>query len=372
MEKEYLKFIEQYELMGTTAIIANKDHIIHHLFSGYQNKEANILTNQNTIYKVASISKVIVALAVMKLIEENKLSLDEDISTYLGFKVRNPYFTDAIITIKMLMTQTSSLNDCGDGIKGYYGSIAGYKHIPLEDILVNQDSIYHDPNVWMKVRPGTTFNYCNLGCGILVCIVEKVTRQYFGDYINRILFQPLNLDAGFKLGELSHLNNLAVHYEYDQNLKQYRVYADMEGFLNKQSNIFSLGDNFCGFAGGLYINGKDLAKIMMLLMNKGTYQTIKLFEPSTIELMMKTHWVGEYDNVYTKKGLQLIILDNYLDQKLYGHFGNAYGLRAFMLFNLDIGIIFIANGGDYLSDDDHLTPLLDNMIKKLLEIANFC
>ncbi len=366
MQNNYLKFLSKYQLMGSTAIITDNKQIVKHLVSGFQNREANILTNQNTIYKVASISKVIVALSIMKLIEESKINIDEDISVYLGFKLRNPYFLDKIITTKMIMTQTSSLRDCGDGIKGYYGSATGTKYVPLEDILINQKSIYYDKNVWSENQPGEKFEYCNLGCGILVCIVEKITKQFFSDYISKLIFNPLNINAGFKLGELEMLNNLAVHYEYDHKIREYKIYADQKQFLKSQSNIFPLGDNYCGFAGGLYINGNDLAKIMMMLMNKGTYNNIKLFEQSTIELMMQTHWCGEYDNIYTKKGLQLIIIDKYTENPLFGHFGNAYGLRAFMLFNAEKGIIFIANGGEYLSDNDHLTPLLEEMIKYLV------
>lgn len=372
MQEQYLKFIKQFELMGTTAIIADHNQICQHFVSGFQNYETNTYTDKFTIYKVASISKVIVALAIMKLIEKNKILLDEDISNYLGFKLRNPNFLDNVITIKMLMTQTSSLNDCGDGIKGYYGSAAGVENISLQDILCDRNSPYYDNNVWLKEKPGTKFNYCNLGCGILVCIVEKVTNEDFNDYIKKILFTPLNINAGFKLHNLSHLEHLAVHYRYNLKENKYCRYASQKEFLQREAHTFTLGNNFSGFAGGLYISGSDLAKIMMMLMNKGTYQSIKLFEPSTIELMMKTHWCGHYDNVYTKKGLQLIILEQYSKLKLYGHFGNAYGLRAFMLFNEKVGIIFIANGGNYLSNDDHLTPLLDRMIKKLLEFANIC
>ncbi len=364
-EQDFKNFLDKYNVMGATSLITSKDKIIKKAYYGYENFETKTPTTSKTIYRVASISKVIVALAIMKLYEEGKLKLDEDISNYLGYKVRNPHFLNDVITIKMLMTQTSSLNDCGDGKKGYYGSEAGFTYIPLKDIIANNNSFYYDQNVWTLNKPGSTFLYCNLGCGILVCIVEKITGKYFMDYLREIMFDPLEIHFGFKLEDIANPTNLATHYSFeDDSFIPYRTY---QTFKENQSKLFSLGDNFTGFAGGLYITANDLTKIMFLLMNNGIYKDIRLFKEETIKLMKQVHWQGtSYDEAYKMKGLQLVILDSF-KERLYGHFGNAYGLRAFMLFNDNNGYIFISNGGDYLGDGDHLTILLKDVINFMLE-----
>src|SRR5258706_10773911 len=70
--------------------------------------------NTQTLYRVASISKLVTALGVMRLVEQGKLSLDTDIGHYLGYQVRNPHFTDVPITLRMLLTHTASLRDDAD------------------------------------------------------------------------------------------------------------------------------------------------------------------------------------------------------------------------------------------------------------------
>ena len=366
-QKDYLEFIKKYNIIGSTSIICDNKAIVHKATSGYLDFDKKIKTTIQTIYKIASISKIVVALGVMKLVEEKKLDLYEDISTYLGYKVRNPHFPNDIITIEMLMTQTSSLADAGEGEKGYYGSCCGYIDIPLKDLLVKENnSPYYIDSVFSKNKPGTVWDYCNFGCGILVCIVEKVTNEYFGKFIKDILLNPLHIDGGFKLYDLEEIDLLATHYLYNKENNTFINYRNYETFNKYQSKIFNKGDNYTGYAGGLYISGSDLSKIMIMLMNDGTYNNLKLFDEATIKEMKKIHWQGSsYDNAYSKKGLQMVILDRN-DTTLYGHFGNACGLRSFMLFNNEKGIIFISNGANFISDEDHLTILLDEMINFML------
>lgn len=368
-QTRFEKFLKKYKVIGASSIICDKEGIINSAYYGYQDRENNIKTTANTIYRVASISKVIVALGVMHLVEEGIIDINEDISNYLGYSIRNPYFPNDVITIKMLMTQTSSLNDAGDGEKGYYGSQSGYIDIPLNDLINDNGSRYFTPAVWNNTKPGTTWNYCNFGCGILACIIEKCVGYRFCEYIKDILLKPLDIKSGFRLNDIEDVNNLAVHYLYNEQNDNFEIYRNYDSFLKYQSKIFSLGNNYTGVAGGLYIKATDLSKIMILLMNNGKYQGMRLFEESTIKEMKKIHWQGDsYDNAYRKKGLQLVNLE--IDEvSLLGHFGNACGLRSFMLFDDKKGIICIINGADYLGNEDHLTKLLADIIKYMY---NYC
>ena len=82
--------------------------------------------------------------------------------------------------------------------------------------------------------------------------------------------------------------------------------------------------------------------------------------------MEKIHWQGKpLDPTYKKKGLQLIIMDEFTKEPLYGHFGNAYGLRSFMLYNHNIGYIFLCNGANFITNEDHMTILQEDLIKLL-------
>lgn len=354
------KLLSSLGIIGSYNLVYNKEKDLKKIaYYGFMDKEKGIRTNENTIYRIASISKVVVALAAMKLYEEGRLDLDGDISKYLGFKVRNPYHPDTIITTKHLMTQTSSMQDVVHGNRGYYCKDAGVKHIKLE-ALFDETSDYYDSSLWMDVEIGKHFEYCNFGCGVLVCIIERITGKLFKEYIKEILLNPLDIHTGFRTCDIDNMNDLAVHYTYDG--KNFKNYRDIKSFPINEGGVFAVGDNFSDYAGGLFIRGNDLFKIMKMLMDDGKYEDKVFFKEETIKYMKQIHWQGpSNDEAYKKKGLQLIILDGF-DGSLYGHFGNAYGLRAFMLFNDKHGYIFASNGGKF-SDGDHLTKELKKIIK---------
>ena len=364
--EKYNKFISKYEMVGSSVIVADNKNIIASAAFGKQSIENNTETTLNTIYRIASISKVIVAIAVLILADEGKINIDEDISKYLGFKVRNPHFPDDIITVKMLMTQSSSICDWGNGTGGYGSVNQVDDEVMLEDILTNPYSKYYNPNTFMNYKPGTYWRYSNFGCGILACIIEKVSGKFFNDFIKERLLLPLDIKSGFRLEDLAYPENLASHYLYDSG--NFILYRDFERFSKVQCLKYKLGNNFRGVAGGLYISSLDLLKIMQMLMNKGVYQGKRILKENTVIEMEKPHWNGKTeDPTYYKKGLQMIILDEFSKTPLKGHFGNAYGLRSFMLYNNNMGYIFLCNGANFITDEEHMTILQRELIEFLVK-----
>lgn len=366
--KDYKEFIKNFEMVGSSVVYLDKNNEIHFIESGYSNLEKNIPTNNKSIYRIASISKVIVAIGVLKLYEKGLVDLDSDISKYLGFNVRNPKFPDDIITIRMLMTQTSSIIDDGnfiDGIyKGYDGANSTDDYIKLEDILTYGSLRYY--KTFSDYKPGTNFIYSNLGCGILACICEKVTNIYFTEYIKNELLLPLGIYSGFRLEDLKEPNYLVNHYIYKNG--DFKLYRDYNSFKKVQCLRYPIGDNYRGVAGGLYISAIDLSKIMQMLMNKGIYNDVRILKESTVNKMEKVQWCGTpLDPTYRKKGLQMIIIDQFTKEPLYGHFGNAYGLRSFMLYNKNGGLIFLCNGANFITDEEHMTIVQEKVIRFLVE-----
>lgn len=365
---DYNKFVEQFEMVGSNVIFLRKDGYMENVAVGYSSIENKELTKPESIYRIASISKVIVAIGILKLYEKRLVNLDEDISTYLGFKVRNPKYPSTLITLRHLLTQTSSIDDDGalvDGIyKGYDGSNQTDEHIKPEELLVPGNKRYYKG--YTEYEPGSNFLYSNFGCGLLACIVEKITGVYFPEYIKNELLKPLGINSGFRLEDLKYKENLVSHYRYENG--NFILYRDYDSFKKVQCLKYPLGDNFRGVAGGLYISSIDLSKIMQMLMNKGTYNNIRILNKETVDEMEKVQWSGiATDPTYRKKGLQMIIMDNFTEKPLYGHFGNAYGLRSFMLYNENGGLIFLCNGANFITDEEHMTIVQEKIIKYLVE-----
>ncbi len=367
----YNEFVEQFEMVGSNVVFLSKEGYLETCSTGYANIWKKELSHVNSIYRIASISKVIVAIGLLKLYEKKLVDLDEDISKYLGFNVRNPLFPDDKITLRMVLTQTSSIIDDGifeDGIyKGYDGSNCTDDYIPLKELLTVGSKHFYKG--YSDKKPGTEFMYSNLGCGILACVCEKITNKYFPDYIIEVLLNPLEIYSGFRLENIKYKENLVGHYNYDNN--EFKLYRDYDSFKKVQCLKYPLGENYRGVAGGLYITSIDLAKIMGMLMNKGVYRGIRILEENTVLEMEKVQWEGiPSDPTYRKKGLQMIIMDQFTKSPLKGHFGNAYGLRSFMLYNENGGIIFLCNGANFINDVEHMTILQEKVIKYLVQKTN--
>lgn len=369
--KEYTEFVKQFKMVGSNVLFLRKDGYTEIVSVGSAHLEKQLPLQKDSIFRIASISKIIVAIGLLKIYEDGLVDLDEDISTYLGFTVRNPKHPNDIITLRMVLTQTSSIVDNGtfeNGVyKGYDGSNCTDDYIPLKDLLTPGSKYYH--NGYSEFKPGSTFIYSNLGCGILACVCEKITNKYFPQYIKEVLLHKLDIYSGFRLEDIADIDSLVGHYLYeDENFKLYR---DYESFKKVQCLKYPLGENYRGVAGGLYISAPNLAKIMSMLMNKGVYNGIRILKESTVIEMEKVQWEGiPTDPTYRKKGLQMIIMDQFTKNPLRGHFGNAYGLRSFMLYNDNGGIIFLCNGANFISDEEHMTILQEKVIRFLVEQTN--
>lgn len=365
---EYQEFVKQFNMVGSNVVFLRNDGYMENVSTGFSSIENNTLSHKDSIYRIASISKVIVAIGLIKLYEDGLVDLDEDISKYLGFEVRNPKYPNHIITLRMVLTQTSSIIDDGtyeNGLyKGYDGSNCTDDFIPLKELLTPGSKHFYKG--YSDNLPGQQFIYSNLGCGILACVCEKITNKYFPDYIIEVLLDKLDIKSGFRLENIEHIENLVGHYKFENN--NFTLYRDYESFKKVQCLKYPLGENYRGVAGGLYISAVDLAKIMAMLMNKGLYNDKRILEESTVLEMEKLQWKGiPTDPTYRMKGLQMIIMDQFTKSPLKGHFGNAYGLRSFMLYNELGGIIFLCNGADFINDVEHMTLLQEKVIRFLVE-----
>lgn len=369
--KNYNKFIQKFNMVGSNVLFIDKKGNIDNVTSGYSDLEEKVVTTKDSIYRIASISKVIVAIGVLKLYEQGLVNLDEDISVYFGFKIRNPKYPDIPITLRMILTQTSSIVDDGgliDGVyKGYDGSNQTDEFITVKSLLTPGSNNYSTG--YSEYKPGTNFIYSNFGCGLLACVCEIITKKYFTDYIKEVLLLPLEIYSGFRLEDLKHPSNLVCHYLYDNN--NFVLYRNYERFKQVQCLRYPLGENYRGVAGGLYIKASDLGKIMKMLMNEGVYNNIRILEEKTVLEMEKVQWEGNpTDPTYKKKGLQMIIMEDFTTSPLKGHFGNAYGLRSFMLYNDNGGMIFLCNGADFITDEEHMTFLQKELIEFIVKETN--
>jgi CubicO group peptidase (beta-lactamase class C family) len=294
----------------------------------------------DTLFRIASISKMMTTLGLMRLLEDGKVSLDADVSGYLGFTLRNPHFPDQLITLRHLLTHTSSLRDD-----------AGYSwgaDIALKDVI---DSRMFAANA----GPGAYFTYCNLGWGVIGTVMEVVSGERFDRLMRRLLIEPLGLQAGYYPAELppAALANLATLYR--KRTVDTEVW-DPTGPWIAQADDYSvkppvaidryvIGTNATPFSptGGLRISARDMGVVMRVLMGHGP----RLLKPATLSQMFGRQWTYDGRNGDTSDGLFHcwgLGNEQFPDETstrlvegggfpAVGHLGDAYGLMSVFAFD---------------------------------------
>lgn len=357
LETEIQETVDKLNVVGLSISVIENNKISYSQGFGYADIDKNIKTDTNTIYRIASISKSITASAIMKLYEEGKFKLDDDINDYLnGFEVRNPNFPDEKITFRMLLTHTSSIID-GDTYSTIY-----------------------DIQDFGDYKPGDQFEYSNYSYNLLATLIEQISNQDFEDFVQENIFKPLNMKASFNPNKFEDVDNIAVLYGIDEDGNYYERLNDkkriednivISSTVRDKDGKIPLGNAFkYSPTGGLRTSPNELAKFMIMLSNKGLYNGTRVLKKDTVELMEQIHWYGDALNgLYKCKGLGLHITDDLIEgSRLIGHTGEAYGLLSNMFYdeNRKFGYIMMLNGNNYKFGDDGFTKV-EKEIAKIIE-----
>ena len=326
-------------------------------FLSPRNKNWNLPVTSESRFRVASISKIFTATGYMKLVEEGKINLDEDVSRYLGFTLRNPSYPNRIITSRMLLSHTSSIRD--------YPT----PYVPFKS---NIKSFFTSADCWTRGKaPGSYFSYCNLNFVLLATIMEKVSGQRFDKYITKNVLKPLDIKGSFNLRDFSSsdLQKMGTLYRKTKG-ESGRYYAQIDDRpidLPSASLLSSYrpGTNAGIFSpqGGLRISPEELAHMLQMLMNQGNYRGREVLKQATAQLMVKQVWKynpltpnGDIENSCIESyGLALQYFSgngstrpapNRPDFDLVGHLGEAYGFIGGLMWQPGTknGFIFLQNG----------------------------
>ncbi len=326
-------------------------------FLSPRNKNWNLPVTSDSRFRVASISKVFTATGYMQLVEEGKINLDEDVSRYLGFTLRNPSYPNKAITSRMLLSHTSSIRD--------YPT----PYVPFKS---NVKSFFTSADCWTRSKaPGTYFSYCNLNFVLLATIMEKVSGQRFDKYITKNVLKPLDIKGSFNLRDFSDsdLQKMGTLYRKTKG-ESGRYYAQIDDRpidLPSASMLSSYrpGTNAGIFSpqGGLRISPEELGHMLEMLLNRGKYKGREILKPATVQLMEKPVWNytpaqpnGDINNdAIESYGLALQYFSgsgstkpapNRPDFDLVGHLGEAYGFIGGLMWQPGAknGFIFLQNG----------------------------
>ena len=322
----------------------------------------------DTKYRIASISKLLTATAVWQLIEQGLVDPEADASRYVGFRLRNPSCPDTPITVKMLLSHTSSIRD--GGIPGSYNIPLGH-HISE---FFTEGAPCHIRKCWAPAEeaPGVFFGYCNMNYCLLGSVIENVSGERFDRYMVNHIFAPLGLTCSFNVADMPPRVRAQVGTLY-RKLDEAGECDPVNGIWTAQCDDFSGGcpeTDYSGYVvgtngslfgpmGSLRVSIKELCVIMSMFCRGGA----GILKPETVERMFTPVWnydprekngdtylgmmnrYGMGPHIFTNRPMgDRIVADRVLPFE--GHTADAYGLLGGMVFDRKKGngIVYVAAG----------------------------
>ena len=339
---------------ATVAVAFDRQTIRPVLAEGLADRTSGRAVTADDPVRIASISKLVATLGVLRLVDQGKLSLDRDVSDYLGWRLRNPAFPDQPITLRLLLSHQASLRDGGE-----------LYIIPLDVTLRERLA---DPAMWDAQRGPREgwFAYSNINFPVAASVIERVTGERFDVAMSRLVLKPLKLDACFNWGagcSADAFRRAAVLYRASgavarDDLKGQPPLCPVVAVKDGSCDLtrYQPGQNGALFGpqGGLRISMTDLARIGQMLAAGGKgFLSARAYRELT-----RAQWqagpgrggIGEYgenNGFFCAYGLGLQRIgsgaagckdDLFGDGTTrMGHSGEAYGLRSGLWFDPKTG-----------------------------------
>ena len=335
--------INTSRIPGMGVSIVSSNGILYSKGFGSRNIEENLPFDSLTLQPIASISKTIIGVALMKLVEEDKIDLDTDINSILPFKVINPHFPESKITILHLATHTSSITDTYNSeCAAYYiidnevdiGNLPKLERRDFKNYLKTNFMKYSDylkaylsvdgdefeDKIFGKYPPGEQYSYSNIGATLAALIVEIVAGQPFISYTKEKIFDPLKMkNTCWQQLDEKLENKATIYFQNGVEVPEY-------------INLFFPSSS-------LYSNCMDMSKYMLEIVRGYNGHGI-LLNPSSYQILLNNQITGVKDG-HTHG----IFWQVNSDGTNIGHTGSNFGVICRLIFNpkLDRAIFMIIN-----------------------------
>lgn len=386
------------QLAGLQVLVLQGGEVVYEYAGGFARLtvEGVVPMGPEHRMRVASISKLVAAIGLLRLVEAGRVDLDADVSGYLGFTLRNPNFPDIAITPRMLLSHTSSIRD-----GSYYWLAAGER---FADFFTPGRPHYEEGAHFAadpQQRPGDWFSYANLNFGVVAALIERVSGQRFDTYMRREVLRPLGLRASFNVCDLSatRSDEIATLYRKRDETEMWQPGGDWVAQLDDAAFAchygrepvrrgqapgmilpgYAPGENPTLFSpqGGLRASARDLSVIGRMLLAGGSWDGYRMLDEATVRAMRTPYWRYDAERVngdtgegpastaerplFTGWGLSMQLMDpqgwglSDVPRPLAGHLGDAYGLigQFWLDFEHGDGLIALVTGA---ADDPDRHP----------------
>ncbi len=279
LDQRMRQFVSDGELVGFQTLIIKGGKVIHTDLYGHDNLKEGKLLQQNSIHRIASMTKCIVAVAIMKLYEKGYFELEDPIGLYIP-EYKNPMVYQADGTLKPaskpirvidVLRHTTGIGKTYPALRKEFDVL---KFNPSFDLETEVKRMSEIP---LAAEPGTLWIY-GPSVSIGAYLIEKLTGQKIDVFLKKEIFDPLNMqDTFFEIPKEKH-HRLASGYFLER--PGYHSLID-----HPMSSPYTHNVTFYNPAGGLASTMLDFSIFCRMLLNKGTYKGTTILEPKTVALM---------------------------------------------------------------------------------------
>lgn len=349
LDQEVDRILKRAKTVGASLIIMRDGKLLYARDYGLRDVKRRLPVDENTYFKVGCVTKMVSSLAILQLVDEGLLALDKDISEYFGYAIVNPHFPDTPVTLRQLLSHTSSISEGG-----------GYSNEKNRVFDMLGQQVKRSSN-FRKVAPGSNYAYSNFASGLVGSLVELVSGQSVNRFVSERLFQPLGIDAAISASWLQRPEDMASLYANGKLQRAASRYynAPDEDFPSPETHYRTM-------VGGLFIRSRDLARLTMALCGDGSVNGLRLLKPETVlEMRQAQHSLGRSVTGDSPYGLFLEHNSRVLPgHTVYGHQGMTAGASTNVYFEPETGFIFVlTNNGTSMARDRGTIALAQNLLR---------
>ena len=287
------------EPVASVRVAFDRDGVTATQATGLADIDAARAVTADDPVRIASISKLVLAIGVLRLVEDGTLDLDADVSDTLGWTLRHPQYPDVPITLRLLLSHRAGLTDA-----------AGYWQVPLGGEF---RTLLDDPRAWDAAHaPGTFFRYANVGFPLVAATMERATGERFDLLMRRLVLAPLGIAGCYNWDACDDATAARAVVLYDEQRTPVR--DDHHG-RKPACNVTPAADGRCDLSlwraganggtfspqGGLRISANGLAKIGRLLLGNGEVDGVRLLSPASVDTLLTPVWEWPRDPGVTRE-----------------------------------------------------------------------
>ena len=295
-ENYLIQEIDNGKAAGVEVLVNHKGKTVWHKALGYGSLQDNRLLEKNSIYYIQSMTKPIMSVAIMQLVERGKLDLADNAADYYPPLKKLRVIKDLTtgiygptvsakqpITIQQLLTHTSGLSHGLEEtlfdqqlFKLMYNEL--FDPAEYNNLKERVDKLMLVPLIG---QPGEQWYY-SAAPDILALILEKITGQSTETYLKENIFDPLSMnETGYNVGLEQQQRIMQVHFNLEDGT-----------LVNSHVQVPTTGNTVYGGTHGLFSSTEDFLKFCQMILNKGSFNDQRILKKETVELMTKNH-VGE-------------------------------------------------------------------------------